>query len=219
MGFISGALRKYGDFVLEVERVEVPDHGMTAFLGLSGSGKTSLFRVLMGLDSCPSLSWVVNGVDLAKLPVRDRKLGVVFQSFDLFPHLTAKENILFAAQARGIPDERQRLEELSGHLKLSTSLLSRTAAYLSGGERQRVALARALIGRPRVLLLDEPFSALDTEIRQEARRLLKTVVTQEQVPTYFVTHDPEDVKVLANFVIRMHEGRVQSSSKVEPTSN
>jgi sulfate transport system ATP-binding protein/putative spermidine/putrescine transport system ATP-binding protein len=208
MGSISGVFRRYGDFTLNVDTVEVPDQGLTAFLGLSGSGKTSLFRVLIGLDDCSTLRWIVNGIDLAQLPVRDRRLGVVFQNFDLFPHLTARENILFAAQARNIPNAEVRMVELGNHLKLTTSLLSRTAAYLSGGERQRVALARALIGQPRVLLLDEPFSALDTEIRQEARQLLRNVVSAEQIPTYFVTHDPEDVRVLADFVVRMHEGSV-----------
>ncbi len=207
MGFIKNLKVDYGDFVLNIDFLALADQGITAFLGPSGSGKSSLFRVLMGLDSCPGMIWEVNGMDLNQLSPPQRRLGVVFQSYDLFPNMTALENIQFAAEARKIPYQLP-LKKLSESLELSQSLLNKSSSALSGGERQRVAIARALIGQPRVLLMDEPFSSLDTELRVSARLLVKQVVQQQNIPTYFVTHDPEDVKQLADHVVKIKNGRV-----------
>lgn len=210
MSLVENLFKSYGDFKIEIPRWEILDEGVTVLWGPSGSGKTSLFRLLIGLESSnPQFRWTFQDLDLAKLPIPRRKLGVVFQTLDLFPHLTASENILFAAEARAIPKERAtaKLAELSETLQMKP-FLDRQAGVLSGGEKQRVAMARALIGEPRMLLLDEPFSALDQELRHESRELIKRVIQLEKVPTLLVTHDPMDVEVLATKVSTMKNGEV-----------
>jgi len=196
MSWVRNLKRKFDGFALDIPEWEVLDFGVTALWGASGSGKTTVFRVLLGLEAAdPGFSWVLSdGTDLARLPAPERRLGVVFQTLELFPHMTAEENIRFAAEAR-----RRSAAETGTHLrKLAATLglencLSRRASLLSGGEKQRVALARALIGKPRILLLDEPFSALDADRRAEARRLVAQVLSQEEVPAILVTHDREDL--------------------------
>jgi sulfate transport system ATP-binding protein/putative spermidine/putrescine transport system ATP-binding protein len=197
MSLVEGLVHSYGDFNLNIPRWEIPDHGISALWGPSGSGKTTVFRILIGLEPCPGLKWTFDGVDLARLPSPDRRLGVVFQSLELFPHMSAEDNILFAARARRLPaaETGERLEMLVNSLRMG-GFLRRKAAVLSGGEAQRVALARAIIGRPRLLLLDEPFSSLDMQLRQEARAMLKAVVLQFKLPALLITHDEADVRDL-----------------------
>lgn len=209
MSLVENLRHDYGDFKLEIPKWEILDSGVTALCGPSGSGKTSVFRMLLGLEKNPNFSWTFNGQDLAKLKTPARRLGVVFQSYDLFPHMTAKENILFAAKARKVPQERalKRLAELSLTLKMD-SFLDRKASLCSGGEKQRIALARAIIGEPQILLLDEPFSALDANLRQESRKLVKDLIEKEKIPTVLVTHDKEDVDFLANKVTYIHNGTI-----------
>lgn len=209
MSLVENLRHDYGDFKLEIPKWEILDSGVTALCGPSGSGKTSVFRMLLGLEKNPNFSWTFNGQDLAKLKTPARRLGVVFQSYDLFPHMTAKENILFAAKARKVPQERalKRLSELSLTLKMD-SFLDRKASLCSGGEKQRIALARAIIGEPQILLLDEPFSALDANLRQESRKLVKDLIEKEKIPTVLVTHDKEDVDFLANKVTYIHNGTI-----------
>lgn len=208
MSLVENLIRDYGDFKIEIPRWEIPDQGVTALWGTSGSGKTSVLRLLIGLDDCAGLKWTLNGIDLAALPVPQRRLGVVFQTWELFPHMTARENILFAARARKISGAERKLQSLAQTLKL-TSVINRHAAVLSGGEKQRVALARALIGEPLLLLLDEPFSALDPELKGEARLLVKNAISN--VPTLLVTHDPEDLKSLAQNVVHIRNGKIFDS--------
>lgn len=202
MSLVKNLYRNYGDFELAIPEWEIADQGITVLSGPSGSGKTSILRLLIGLDACPGLTWEFKGEDLAQLPVPQRRLGVVFQTLELFPHMTARENIVFAARARRIEsgEQNQILGRLSEQLGLH-SFLDRSVRVLSGGERQRVALARALIGRPRFLFLDEPFSSLDEDIKEEARKLLRLVVTERSLPTLLVTHDPRDIKALADHVV------------------
>ncbi|QDK36632.1 ATP-binding cassette domain-containing protein [Bdellovibrio sp. NC01] len=209
MSFVENLRRDYGDFKLDIPQWEILDEGVTVLWGPSGSGKTSVFRILLGLETCPGMKWNFQGVDLAKVKTPQRHLGVVFQSLDLFPHMTAKENILFAARARKISEEksRNRLKELATILKME-SFLERPASIISGGEKQRVAIARAIMGEPRLLLLDEPFSALDQELREESRRLVKHVIEVEKIPTLLVTHDEQDVKYLANKVSTIRNGKI-----------
>jgi ABC-type sulfate/molybdate transport systems ATPase subunit len=201
----------YGDFKLTIPRWEIPDEGVTVLWGPSGSGKTSIFRHLIGLENCAQMKWDFQGVDLAKLKTPERKLGVVFQSLELFPHMTAEENIRFAAKSRKLSPEKtqKKLSRLLQALQLQTCK-DRLSPLLSGGEKQRVAIARALIGEPRLLLLDEPFSALDQDIRAESRRLIKDLIREEKIPTLLVTHDQEDVKALADRVWVLKEGRFVS---------
>lgn len=211
MSLVEGLSKKYDGFSIEIPRWEIADQGVTALWGPSGSGKTSVFRLLIGLESCPTLKWTFKDVDLASLPVPARQLGVLFQSLELFPHMTAEENILFAARARRINSEeaKRRLDELTGELRM-TSYLKRQASLLSGGEAQRVALARAVITQPRFLFLDEPFSALDAELKTEARASVKRVIANYKIPTLLITHDPADLDALAQFVVKIANGRLVS---------
>jgi len=214
VSLVENLYRDYGDFKLEIPQWEILDKGVTVLWGPSGSGKTSVFRVLLGLEECPGFRWSFQGVDLASLKTPERKLGVVFQSWDLFPHMTAEENIKFAARARKISDEQSqnRLKELTESLQLG-NFLQRKSEVLSGGEKQRVAIARALIGDPRVLLLDEPFSALDQELREESRRLVRRVIDDRKIPTVLVTHDQKDVEALGNKVSVIRQGQIVEESK------
>lgn len=210
MSLVENLVKTYDDgFHLEIPRWEIADEGITVLKGPSGAGKTSIFKILIGLESCPHARWIFKGEDLNQISVRDRKLGIVFQSYELFPHLTASENLWFAAHARKIPQQQTQkfFDELVGLLKLD-ALLNRKAYYLSGGEKQRVALARALIGEPRFLFLDEPFSNLDTENRHEARSLVKLAIERFKIPSLLITHDPEDVKTLAHHVVNIKNGRL-----------
>jgi ABC-type sugar transport system ATPase subunit len=168
-----------------------------------------VFRLLMGLEPCPGLVWKFGGEDLAKLPAPERRLGVVFQNLELFPHMTAAENVLFAAKARKIGDKeaKGRLQDLAEELRMN-SYLQRQARVLSGGEAQRVALARAVIAQPRFLFLDEPFSSLDAELRGEARALVKKLITRLKIPTLLVTHDSEDLRELADKVVKIQNGKL-----------
>jgi sulfate transport system ATP-binding protein/putative spermidine/putrescine transport system ATP-binding protein len=211
VSLVRNLIKDYGDFMLHMEPWEILDSGVTALVGPSGSGKTSVLRILLGLDVCKDLSWKFQGVDLAKLATPERRIGIVFQSYELFPNLTAEENILFAAKARKIPlsAQVQKLQKLVESLQLETFLKRRTA-LLSGGEKQRVALARALIGSPRIIFLDEPFSALDEELRDKARSLVRQVLEIENIPALLITHDKRDIEVLANKVIAIRDGRIST---------
>jgi ABC-type sugar transport system ATPase subunit len=211
MSLVKGLVRQYDGFKLDIPRWEIADHGITALWGPSGSGKTTTFRLLIGLEPCPGLEWLFGSVDLAQWPTPERRLGVVFQSLELFPHMTAEENILFAVRARkmSIPEARETIRRLSEDLHI-TKCLARKAAILSGGEAQRVALARALIAQPRFLFLDEPFSSLDSELKDEARALVRQVIDKLNVPTLLVTHDEADLAALAQVVVKIRDGKLIS---------
>lgn len=208
MSLVKNLIRHYDGFSLEINHWEIPDNGVCALWGPSGAGKTSLFRVLIGLDACESLEWNFKGTNIAKLSVPERRLGVVFQNYELFPHLTARDNIVFAAKARKLNEKSisDQLAKLVADLKLE-SCLFRKAHQLSGGEEQRVALARALIGEPRFLFLDEPFSALDSDLRNEARNLVQSVINERKIPSLLITHDKEDLKI-AQKTFRINNGRL-----------
>lgn len=209
MSLIENMERNYGDFRISIPRWEIPDQGISALVGPSGSGKTSVVRLLLGIEPCPGLRWNFQGTEVASLPVAGRRMGVVFQDYLLFPHMTARQNIEFAAAARKIPpaDVEKKLKEWGELLNLN-GFLDRKADRLSGGEQQRTALVRALIGRPRFLFLDEPFSALDSELRQESRKLVKRLVEKESLPTLLISHDPADIEALAGTVFRLQSGRL-----------
>jgi ABC-type sulfate/molybdate transport systems ATPase subunit len=210
VSWVRNLKHEYGDFKIDIPEWEILDRGVTALWGPSGSGKTSVFRLLLGLDQpAAGFTWKFGDLDLADLSTPERRLGVVFQTLELFPHMTARENVWFAAEARGIPRERADKHFLSLVDSLALdAFLDRRAGVLSGGERQRVAIARALIGEPRLLFLDEPFSALDADLRQEARALVKNVIEREGIPTVLITHDPQDLEVLATRVSKIKDGRL-----------
>lgn len=209
MSLVENLAYDYGDFKISVPKWEILDQGVTVLSGPSGSGKSSLFRMLLGLEKVRSGTWKFSGLDIMKDPLSTRRLGVVFQSLDLFPHMTALENIIFAAKARKIPEKEylSAIDKYTERMKM-LGFIDRKAALLSGGEKQRVALARALVGKPRLLMLDEPFSALDQELRGESRKLIRSMVLEENLPTLLITHDPEDVKALADKVTYIHQGLV-----------
>lgn len=206
MSIVESLKISQGGFQLEVKRWEILDEGIHVLAGPSGSGKSTLLRGLMGFEKTPGMKWMFLGEDIAQLPVEKRRLGVVFQSWDLFPHMTAYENVVFAAKARGLNEMtfRERWSWISETLQMK-NFMSTSAEKISGGEKQRTALARALIAKPRILLLDEPFSALDETLRDQARELLRTVVQIDKIPALLVTHDKRDVDALANKVSQIDE--------------
>lgn len=214
MSWVRNLKREFDQFSIDIPEWEILDQGVTALWGASGSGKTTVFRLLLGLEEAAhGFRWELNGIDLATLATPERRLGVVFQSLEIFPHLTAEENILFAAEARRRPrgETDAHLAELVETLSLQ-KCFERKAALLSGGERQRVALARALIGKPRVLFLDEPFSALDAALRQEARGLVRRAIEREKIPAVLVTHDRDDLQAFSGKISEIHAGRIVRES-------
>ena len=206
MSIVENLELKSEGFLLQVKKWEILDEGIHVLSGPSGSGKSTLLRSLMGLEKTNCYTWSFLGENLAELPVEKRRLGVVFQTWDLFPHMTAFQNIEFAARARGLDQATfsERWKWIRETLKMDSFLETREEV-LSGGEKQRTALARAIIAKPRMLLLDEPFSALDENLRDSARQLLKTIVQMDKVPALLVTHDSKDVEKLANRVTRIEE--------------
>ncbi len=211
MSVVEHLNKKYDGFEIQIPRWEILDQGVTALWGPSGSGKTSVFRILLGLETCPGMKWLWGVEDLAKVPTPEKKLGVVFQSLDLFPHMTAQQNIFFPVKARQIANAKaqERFERLNQVLQLE-GFLQRRAELLSGGEKQRVALARALMSFPRMLFLDEPFSALDESLRAEARKFLKQILMETQIPALLITHDERDLEVLAQKVTKIANGRISA---------
>jgi ABC-type sugar transport system ATPase subunit len=210
MSSVKNLLLSYDDGTkISIPAWELPELDTVGLSGPSGSGKSTVVRALLGLEPCGSLQWIWNGVDIMKLSMKERRLGVVFQTFELFPHMSAEKNILFAARARDLAAQeiesgfRTLVEKL--HLQ---NILKKPAHVLSGGEQQRVALARALIGKPRYLFLDEPFSALDAELRSEARNLVKEVLDAAKTPAMIISHDPQDFQVLCKRVFTMSQGQL-----------
>lgn len=210
MSLIRDLKIKVDDFRIEIPEWTLPDEGITALTGSSGAGKTTIVKALLGLIPAPGMSWRMGDLDLATLPIEKRRLGVVFQNYQLFPHLTGRQNILFAAQARQIPlnEVEEKLSSWSKILRLE-SCLDRRAEVLSGGEKQRVSLARALIGRPRFLILDEPFSAIDADLRRESRDWVKALIDLERLPTLLISHDRHDVDSLSSVEFNLKDGRLK----------
>lgn len=210
MSLIKNLNYNIDSFQLAIEEWSFSNQGITALVGPSGSGKTSIFKILCGLLKCPSLFWEFKGEMLHKLSPPDRHLGVCFQDLRLFPHLSARENILIAGEARN--DNKQALqkeyEELIFDLKLEKQS-HLPIQYLSGGEKQRVALARALISKPRFLLLDEPFTHLDEDSKKEARLLTSGVIKAKSLAALLISHDREDIADLAQEVFVLKNGKLQ----------
>jgi sulfate transport system ATP-binding protein len=208
-------IKRFGDFVaLQDVALEVKEGELIALLGPSGSGKTTLLRILAGLEFPDVGSVLFDGEDATDRSARDRRVGFVFQHYALFRHMTVFENVAFGLRVqprRTRPPKaeiRARVEELLGLVQLG-SLADRLPSQLSGGQRQRVALARALAVQPRVLLLDEPFGALDSRVRKELRRWLRRLHDELGITSVFVTHDQEEALELADRVVVMDHGRVE----------
>lgn len=193
-----------------------PAGAITSLLGPSGAGKSTLLRLICGLEVPDVGRVLIDGVDCTSLPVQQRNVGVVFQSYALFRHMTVRENIAFGLNVRKLPraEVEARVEEMLRLVQLE-ALGERHPGQLSGGQRQRVAFARALAIRPRVLLLDEPFGALDTRVREELREWLHELHTRTGLTTLLVTHDQQEALEISQHVVVMSEGRVAQAGSPE----
>ncbi len=212
---VNKVTKKFGTFtVLDQVDLEVFSGELVALLGPSGSGKTTLLRVISGLETPDAGSIHFAGEEATRRNVRERQVGFVFQHYALFRHMTVFDNIAFGLTVKPKRERlskeqiRERVNSLL-HLIQLDSLADRYPAHLSGGQRQRVALARALATEPKVLLLDEPFGALDAKVRQELRHWLRKLHDKIHVTSVFVTHDQEEALEVADRVVIMNEGRIE----------
>ena len=208
---IQGVSRSFGTFqVLDNVSLDVGSGSLTALLGPSGSGKTTLLRIIAGLETADRGSILFQEEDVTDKAARDREVGFVFQHYALFRHMTVFENVAFGLRVRKAPKNEinQRVHELLSLIRLE-GLGGRFPSELSGGQRQRVALARALAVKPQMLLLDEPFGALDAKVRQELRTWLRKLHEEMHVTTVFVTHDQEEAFEMADQVVVMNHGRIE----------
>ncbi len=198
--------------------LSMPSGALVALLGPSGSGKTTLLRILGGLEFPTSGRVLFSGEDATGLSVQERRAGFVFQSYALFKHMTVFENIAYGLRARK-RRERPTEAEIGRRVNKLLDLIQlpdigpRYTSQLSGGQRQRVALARALAIEPRILLLDEPFGALDAKVRKELRQGLREIHDRTGLTTVFVTHDQEEAMELADLVVVMSMGRIEQVGK------
>lgn len=203
--------KRFGDFVaLDDVSVSLPSGQLTALLGPSGGGKSTLLRIIAGLDSADSGTVSIEGTESTHLPPQKRNVGFVFQHYAVFKHMTVAKNVAFGLEIRKKPKAQvaERVDELLKLVHLS-QFGHRMPSQLSGGQRQRMALARALAVEPSVLLLDEPFGALDAKVRKELRDWLRRLHDEVPVTTVFVTHDQEEAMEVADEIVVINEGRVE----------
>ena len=207
--------KRFGDFAaLENVSVAVAGGSLTALLGPSGSGKSTLLRVIAGLEHPDEGDVLILGEKATGLPPQKREVGFVFQHYAAFTHMTVGQNVAFGLKIRKRPKQeiRTKVEELLDLVQLH-GLADRYPQQLSGGQRQRMALARALAVDPRVLLLDEPFGALDARVRKELRGWLRRLHDDVHVTTVLVTHDQEEAMDIADRIVLMNEGRIEQTGK------
>ena len=210
---VENITKQFGNFTaLENLSLEVKGGSLLALLGPSGSGKTTLLRIIAGLESADTGSVLYKDEDVTNASARDRNVGFVFQHYALFRHMNVFENIAFGLRMRKEPRSQieERVRELL-HLVRLEGMERRYPSQLSGGQRQRVALARALAIRPKVLLLDEPFGALDAKVRQELRAWLRQLHDEIHMTSVFVTHDQEEAFEVADHVVVMNKGRIEQA--------
>lgn len=208
---VTNVTKKFGDFVaLDDVSVSLPTGQLTALLGPSGGGKSTLLRIIAGLDSADTGTVSIEGTDATRLPPQKRNVGFVFQHYAVFKHMTVAKNVAFGLEIRKRPKAEiaDRVDELLKLVHLS-QFAHRLPSQLSGGQRQRMALARALAVEPSVLLLDEPFGALDAKVRKELREWLRRLHDEVAVTTVFVTHDQEEALEVADEIVVINEGRVE----------
>ena len=208
---VSHVSKRFGDFVaLDDVSVSLPTGQLTALLGPSGGGKSTLLRIIAGLDSADEGSVSIEGVEATGLPARKRNVGFVFQHYAVFKHMSVAKNVAFGLEIRKRPKDEiaHRVDELLRLVHLQ-QFAHRLPSQLSGGQRQRMALARALAVEPKVLLLDEPFGALDAKVRKELRDWLRRLHDEVHVTTVFVTHDQEEALEVADEIVVINDGRVE----------
>ncbi|MCK6474042.1 MAG: sulfate ABC transporter ATP-binding protein [Planctomycetes bacterium] len=218
---VNGIVKCFGAFTaLDRIDLEVKTGELVALLGPSGSGKTTLLRIIAGLEFADAGRVLFDGVDTTSRPVRDRNIGFVFQHYALFKHMTVFENVAFGLRVRPRKTRptkseiRDRVERLLALVQLE-ALRNRYPSQLSGGQRQRIALARALAVEPKVLLLDEPFGALDAKVRAELRAWLRRLHDEIHVTSVFVTHDQEEALEVADRVVVMNQGKIEQVGSPE----
>jgi sulfate transport system ATP-binding protein len=203
--------KKYGNFVaLDDLSLEIPAGSLTALLGPSGSGKSTLLRVIAGLETPDAGEVFLVGTEATRVPVQKRGVGFVFQHYAAFRHMTVWENVAFGLKVRKRPKAmiEARVGELLALVQLE-GFAQRYPAQLSGGQRQRMALARALAVEPQVLLLDEPFGALDAQVRRELREWLRRLHEEVRVTTVLVTHDQEEAMEVADLIVLLNHGLIE----------
>ena len=207
--------KSFGAFkALDNVNLSLPSGELIALLGPSGCGKTTLLRIIAGLEYADEGTIILSGEDASKKHVRDRHVGFVFQHYALFRHMTVFENVAFGLRVKPKPqrpsnkDIRERVHRLLQLVQLDW-LADRLPSQLSGGQRQRIALARALAVEPQVLLLDEPFGALDAKVRKELRRWLRRLHDELHISSVFVTHDQEEALEVADSIVLMNKGRIE----------
>ena len=208
---ISQVNKKFGDFVaLDDINLSIPTGQLTALLGPSGGGKSTLLRIVAGLESSDSGTVTIEGIESTHLPPQKRNVGFVFQHYAAFKHMSVAKNVAFGLEIRKRPKDEvtRRVQELLELVHLS-QFAHRLPAQLSGGQRQRMALARALAVEPTVLLLDEPFGALDAKVRKELRDWLRRLHDEVHVTTVFVTHDQEEALEVADQIVVINDGRIE----------
>jgi sulfate transport system ATP-binding protein len=218
---VRGLTKSFGAFqAVQDVSFSAAEGTITALLGPSGSGKSTVLRMIAGLEQPDSGSVWVSGEELTDASVQDRRLGFVFQHYALFRHMTVRRNVAFGLSVRRVDKsaQRERVDELLELVGLAP-FAHRYPDQLSGGQRQRVALARALAPRPQVLLLDEPFGALDARVRQELRDWLDGLHRELGVTSLFVTHDQEEALELANEVVVMNHGKVEQVGAADQIYN
>ena len=208
---VSGVSKRFGDFVaLDDVSVDLPTGQLTALLGPSGGGKSTLLRIIAGLESADDGTVTIEGNEATHLPPQKRNVGFVFQHYAAFKHMSVAKNVAFGLEIRKRPKDevKRRVDELLELVHLS-QFAHRLPSQLSGGQRQRMALARALAVEPSVLLLDEPFGALDAKVRKELRDWLRRLHDEVHVTTVFVTHDQEEALEVADEIVVINDGRIE----------
>jgi sulfate transport system ATP-binding protein len=214
---VSGVSKRFGEYLaLDNVSLDVPGGSLTALLGPSGSGKSTLLRVIAGLEMPDSGTVHISNEEATKLPAQKRGVGFVFQHYAAFKHMTVWDNVAFGLKIRKWPRSRtrERVAELLNLVQLD-GFAHRYPSQLSGGQRQRMALARALAVEPRVLLLDEPFGALDARVRTELRAWLRRLHDEVQVTTVLVTHDQEEAMDVADSIVVMNRARIEQVGNPE----
>lgn len=218
---VRGIHKQFGDFTaLDNIDLDFPSGELVALLGPSGCGKTTLLRIIAGLEQSDNGQVLLEGEDASDTHVRERQVGFVFQHYALFKHMTVFDNVAFGMRMKPRkqrPSEaqiRDKVHQLLNLVQLDW-LADRFPSQLSGGQRQRIALARALAVEPRVLLLDEPFGALDAKVRKELRRWLRQLHDELHITSIFVTHDQEEALEVADKVVLMNQGRVEQVGSPE----
>jgi sulfate transport system ATP-binding protein len=212
---VKNVSKRFGDFVaLENVSLTVPDGSLTALLGPSGGGKSTLLRVIAGLERADTGAVIIRGDDVTNVTPQHRGVGFVFQHYAAFKHMTVRDNVAFGLSIRkkGKAEIARKVDELLELVRLD-GFAHRYPSQLSGGQRQRMALARALAVDPNVLLLDEPFGALDAAVRAELRDWLRRLHQEVHVTTLFVTHDREEAMEIAEQTVVINEGRVEQAGR------